>query len=94
MGLDGQLEWIDWVGDIIPGRDGPENFGILKKTGVEFQPSKRAVLSGLISLGLDLERWVEITTRRCAWVGGYQHSMVCIDFHELCLSPRVAKDWR
>ena len=37
------LEWIEWVVDVIPGRDGPENMSILKRREVAARPSKRAV---------------------------------------------------
>ena len=67
------LEWIKWVVDIEPGRDGLENLRILKRWVVEVRPLKHTVFffffriwSKQISLGLDRQRWVEIlNTTRC-----------------------------
>ena len=38
-----QLDWTEWVDDIITERDGPVNLRILKKTRVEVRPLKRAI---------------------------------------------------
>ena len=37
------LEWIEWVVDVVLGRDGPENLRILKRRVVAVRPLKRAI---------------------------------------------------
>ena len=102
-GLDGLSEWIEWVDDVTPRRDGLIILGFWKIQGVEVQPSKRVVeffRSDQIRLGLNRQGWVGILDiTRCAacvcvWWGGDQHSRVSISPNELCLSPCVAKGWR
>ena len=43
MELDAPFKGIEWVDDVMSGRDDPENLKILKKTWVEVRPLKFAV---------------------------------------------------
>ena len=49
MGLDAPLEWIECVDDVMAGRNGPENFRILKRRELRFgYRSRRLSFSDLI----------------------------------------------
>ena len=100
MGLDAQLEWIEWVDDVMLRKDVQRILG-LKKTPERWGPVVDGnswvfrIWSDQISLGLDSLRWGEILyTTRCTASVGWQYSMVSIGSYEFCLSHCVAKGWR
>ena len=101
MGLDTQLEWIEWVDDVMPGRY-DQRILDLKKMGswsltVDASGWVFKIWSDQISLGLDWQRWIEIwDATKCSTRGGWecQRSMPSIGFYELSLSPHVTKNWR
>ena len=85
MGPGQPLKLIEWVVDIVPGRDGSENLKILKRqiswcSTVEVHGWVFRIWSKQISLGLNQQRWIEFldTTRSTMSEGGGQHSMVSI----------------
>ena len=95
MGLDAPLEWIEWVDDVMIGRDGLRILDFSKRrswgTAVEagscvFRIWSDQLRSRPAEMGCDLRH--DKMRRWC------QHSMVSIGPYELSLSPRVAKDWR
>ena len=74
------LEGTEWVVDVDPGRDGPENFEKTSSCGPTVKARGLAfrIWPKQISLGLDRQRWVEICDKMCrAWAGG-QYGMVSI----------------
>ncbi len=88
MEWDGALEWVELVGDVIPG-EGLEKLRMLEDVswGSTVEAGSRVfrIWSEKISLGRDTKRY---PMREGGW---FQDSMVNIGFYEFCLSPRVAK---
>ena len=88
-------KWGWSVDHIVPGRDGPENLRILKKNqlwldhGGDYWILTVERCSWVFRISTD--RDLKHHKMRRALARG-QHSMVSIDFWELCLSPRVAMD--
>ena len=93
---------IEWVDDVMPGRDGPENFRILKRW--LDQSSKQAV-----EFFFDLIRWDKFRSRpaEMSWdlrhykmnspsagCEGWLQSILSIDPYELSPSSRVIKGRR
>ena len=97
MEPDRQLEWIEWMDDVIPGKDGLENLKIFFKKGVEIRPWNQAVGffgwnqsgSWRVEMSWDLKHY-----KMCRTWGWCQDSMVSIGFYELCFTPHVTKDWK
>ena len=78
MEVDAQLEGIEWMHDIIPGRNDPENLRILSwGSTVEGSSWGFRIWSDQISSDFNQQRWVEIldTTNRAASGGEYQQSI-------------------
>ena len=88
------------MADVIPGRGDLGNFRIFKKTELRFDCwSEQLGFSDLIrsdqfgSQPAEMSWDLRHHKMHRAWGRGSQFSMVSIDFYELCLSSRVAKNW-
>ena len=84
----------------MPGRDGPENLGILKKSQLKLDRWGESWIFyhwGRVErcswvFRISTDRYLKHHKMRSMW-GWSQHSIVSIDFSELCLSPRVIMEW-
>ena len=83
MGLDVPLEWIEWLGDVMPGRDVLRILGFWKRRELRFNHQSRQLSFS------DLIRSISVSSSRnesrCAiHVCGGQHCMISIGPYELC----------
>ena len=86
--------WIEWVGDVMPGRDVLRILGFWKRRRSGWLSFSDLIRSDQLGSRPTNMSWdLRDHKMRHVWVVG-QRIMVSIGPCDLCLSPRVAKAWR